>query len=51
MSLTADDLEALVAMGPSGFHADPEELRGRIAALPERVEAGASVVLSLWRPR
>ncbi len=51
MSLAAGDLEALVMMGPSGFHADPEELRERIAALPERVEAGASVVLSLWRPR
>ena len=51
MSLATGDLEALVMMGPSGFHADPEELRGRIAALPERVEAGASVVLSLWRPR
>ena len=30
-------------MGPSGLHADPDELRARIAALPERVEVGASV--------
>jgi 23S rRNA (guanine745-N1)-methyltransferase len=51
MSLGPGDLEALVMMGPSGVHADREELRARIAALPERVEVGASVTLSMWRPR
>ena len=49
MSLAAGELEALVMMGPSGFHVDPGELRGRIAALPERVEVSASVSVSLWR--
>jgi 23S rRNA (guanine745-N1)-methyltransferase len=51
MSLGPGDLGALVMMGPSGFHADPEELPARIAALPERVEVRASVNLSRWRPR
>jgi 23S rRNA (guanine745-N1)-methyltransferase len=51
MTLGAADLEALVMMGPSGFHVDREELRTRVAALPERVEATASVRLTLWRPR
>ncbi len=51
MWLGPGDLEALVMMGPSGLHADPEELRARIAALPERVEVGASVNVSRWRPR
>ena len=49
MWLAADELEALVMMGPSGFHAEPDELRACIAVLPERVEASASVNLSLWR--
>jgi len=49
MSLAASELEALVMMGPSGFHVDPGELRGRIAALPERVEVSASVSVSRWR--
>lgn len=51
MSLGPGELEALVMMGPSGFHADREELRARISALPEPVEVLASVTLSAWRPR
>jgi 23S rRNA (guanine745-N1)-methyltransferase len=49
LTLGAGDLEALVMMGPSAFHTDPAELRGRIGALPERVETRASVVLTVWR--
>ena len=51
MSLGPGELEALVMMGPSGFHADRDELRARIAALAERVEVRASVSVSRWRPR
>lgn len=40
---------ALVAMGPSAHHLDPETLRARIAALPEPVEVTASVVVSTHR--
>jgi 23S rRNA (guanine745-N1)-methyltransferase len=49
LTLRSVDLEALAMMGPTAFHTDPAELRGRIAALPERVEARASVVLTVWR--
>jgi 23S rRNA (guanine745-N1)-methyltransferase len=51
MSLGPGDLEALVMMGPSGFHVDRNELRARIAGLPEPVDVGASVTLSAWRSR
>jgi 23S rRNA (guanine745-N1)-methyltransferase len=40
---------ALVGMGPSARHAAPEELRARIAALPEPVRATASVTISVHR--
>jgi 23S rRNA (guanine745-N1)-methyltransferase len=49
LMLRSGDLEGLVMMGPSAFHTNLAELRGRIAALPERVEARAAVVLSVWR--
>jgi 23S rRNA (guanine745-N1)-methyltransferase len=51
MSLGASDLEALVMMGPSAFHAKQPELDTRIEALPERVQATASVTLTLCRRR
>jgi 23S rRNA (guanine745-N1)-methyltransferase len=51
MSLGPADLEALVMMGPSGFHTHPEELHVRVAALPERVDVSASVNVSRWRQR
>lgn len=51
MTLGPAELEALVMMGPSGFHANPNELQGRIEALPGRVETRASVSVSLWRAR
>jgi 23S rRNA (guanine745-N1)-methyltransferase len=51
MRLGARDLEALVMMGPSAFHAKQAELSARIEALPERVEASASVTLTLCRRR
>jgi 23S rRNA (guanine745-N1)-methyltransferase len=51
MSLGASDLEALVMMGPSAFHAKQPELGTRIEALPERVQATASVTLTLCRRR
>ncbi len=49
MVLTPADLEALARMGPSAFHLDPAKLRARIEALPEPVEAGASVTVTVWR--
>ncbi len=35
MTLTHDDIHALVAMGPSAYHTDPDELVRRIGELAE----------------
>jgi 23S rRNA (guanine745-N1)-methyltransferase len=51
MSLGSHDLEALVMMGPSAFHANQAELGVRIEALPAPVKASASVTLTLCRRR
>jgi 23S rRNA (guanine745-N1)-methyltransferase len=51
MTLGPRELEALVMMGPSAFHAKHEELRARIAALPRSVDVSASVTLTLCRRR
>jgi 23S rRNA (guanine745-N1)-methyltransferase len=50
MTLSRDDLEALVAMGPSAVHLDPETLRRRVETLPERMEVSASVTMSVCEP-
>ncbi|WP_407671080.1 putative RNA methyltransferase [Nocardia stercoris] len=50
MDLTHTDIERVVAMGPSAFHA-PADRPARIAALPERVAVTASVTVSIYRPR
>lgn len=42
LSLTHTETAALVAMGPSAWHTDPEALRARIEALPEPVPATAA---------
>jgi 23S rRNA (guanine745-N1)-methyltransferase len=47
MTLTADDLEALVAMGPSAAHVDSAVLRERIAGLPLHVDVSASVSVTV----
>lgn len=48
LSLGREGLEALVMMGPNAFHTNPAELRGRMEALPERIEVRASVSMSVW---
>lgn len=40
---------ALVAMGPSARHADPQLMRERITALPQPTEVCASVQVARWR--
>jgi 23S rRNA (guanine745-N1)-methyltransferase len=49
LALDHDDAAALVGMGPSARHAAAEDLRARIAALPEPVAATASVTVSVHR--
>jgi 23S rRNA (guanine745-N1)-methyltransferase len=50
MTLSRDDLAAVVAMGPSAVHLDPETLRRRVESLPERMEVSASVTMSVCEP-
>ncbi len=45
LRLTHAETGALVAMGPSARHTDPETLAARIAALPEPVEVTAAFVV------
>nr|WP_218888983.1 methyltransferase domain-containing protein [Saccharopolyspora hordei] len=51
LELTEAEAEAVVAMGPSAWHADPEDLRARIAALPGPLTPTASVTVATYRPR
>jgi 23S rRNA (guanine745-N1)-methyltransferase len=44
-------LAALVAMGPSARHITPEELTGRVDALPALVPVTVDVQVSAWRRR
>jgi 23S rRNA (guanine745-N1)-methyltransferase len=49
MRLGHQDIEALVAMGPSAYHTDPVAMRQRIAALPNPMPVTASVIVSVYR--
>ncbi|MFJ5541079.1 putative RNA methyltransferase [Micromonospora chalcea] len=51
LTLTRAEVTTLVGMGPSAWHAEPERLAARIAALPEPVEVTLSVRLGVHRPR
>ncbi|MER7012088.1 putative RNA methyltransferase [Saccharopolyspora sp. NPDC000359] len=51
LSLEAAEAEAVVAMGPSAWHADPGALRARIAALPQPLSPTASVTIATYRPK
>ncbi|MDA3628500.1 23S rRNA methyltransferase [Saccharopolyspora sp. WRP15-2] len=51
LSLAASEAEAVVAMGPSAWHSDPEALRAQIAALPQPIAPVASVTIASYRPR
>lgn len=51
MALTHQDVETVVAMGPSARHVDLADLPQRIGALPEPLTVPASVTLSIYKPR
>jgi 23S rRNA (guanine745-N1)-methyltransferase len=51
LELGRGDVRDLVAMGPSGLHAEPAALNEAIAALSEPVAVSASVEISVRRPR
>ncbi len=50
MSLTHDDVAALVGMGPSSRHVTAMEMAARIGALSEPVGVTAAVTVSLYHP-
>jgi 23S rRNA (guanine745-N1)-methyltransferase len=50
MSLSRNDVRAVVGMGPSAWHVAGPALAERIAALPEPVPVTASVVVATYRP-
>jgi 23S rRNA (guanine745-N1)-methyltransferase len=50
VALRHQDVAAAVGMGPSSWHADPAELAGRIAALPDPVPVTVSVTIWAFRP-
>jgi len=49
MALSAADIAALVAMGPSAWHADHEQVARQVRDLREPLEVTASVVMSVYR--
>ncbi len=51
MSLDHAAAGALVAMGPSSWHADAGPLEARIGRLPEPVPVTLAVRLTVLRPR
>lgn len=51
MRLAHGEIAALVAMGPSAWHTDPEDLRKRISGLPEPVPVTAAFEVRLFDVR
>jgi 23S rRNA (guanine745-N1)-methyltransferase len=50
LSLTRGAVTALVAMGPSSWHADPPALAARIGQLREPISVTLAVTLSVYQP-
>ncbi|MFY1634189.1 putative RNA methyltransferase [Solwaraspora sp. WMMB335] len=51
LRLSHGEVEALVAMGPSARHADPDRLAARLATLPDPVPVTVAVQLTVHRRR
>jgi len=49
LALDPADVHALIAMGPSAHHLDPDELRDRILALPPETHVNTSFVVETFR--
>lgn len=49
MSLSHEDVEAVVGMGPSSWHVDPARTRERVRMLDEPVSVTASVIVATYR--
>jgi 23S rRNA (guanine745-N1)-methyltransferase len=51
MALSREDVEAVVAMGPSAWHTDPDEMSRRIRQLPEPASVSLSATVGVYGPR
>ncbi|WP_426510060.1 putative RNA methyltransferase [Dactylosporangium sp. McL0621] len=51
LALTRADAHALVGMGPSAWHTDPDAIRAALEGMPEPVAATLDVDLTVWRAR
>ncbi|MDP9863709.1 MULTISPECIES: putative RNA methyltransferase [Streptosporangium] len=51
MTLGRGAVEAVVGMGPSAWHTDPEVMRRKVADLPEVSDVTASFRMSIFQPR
>jgi 23S rRNA (guanine745-N1)-methyltransferase len=51
MDLVERDVQAVVAMGPSSVHVDPDTLAERMRAFPDHVQVGASVTVTVCERR
>jgi len=51
LGLTRADAAALVGMGPSAWHIDPETIATVIGRMPEPIPATLAVELSIWRQK
>jgi len=49
-SLSRDEVESVVRMGPSAWHADSEAIAERVRQLPEPVRVTLSVTIGRYRP-
>jgi 23S rRNA (guanine745-N1)-methyltransferase len=49
MTLSHEDVQALVAMGPSAHHLSPDDIRQRLAGVPRHVPVTASVLIETFR--
>jgi 23S rRNA (guanine745-N1)-methyltransferase len=49
LDLSRADAAALVGMGPSAWHVDPETITATLARMTEPIRATLAVELSIWR--
>ena len=51
LRLSRAEAQAMIRMGPSAWHLEPERVAHRLGGLPEPITATVSVQLGVWRPR
>ena len=51
MALSHEDAEAVVAMGPSAWHTDPDDMSRRVRQLPEPASVTLAATVGVYGPR